>query len=315
MIQDTLFFGREINRDEFERKLRENPANDHLIKNTTEEIKEVTEDNSLEQRLYKFVNEYDIYDTDDEKNPREEVSIDQIKDDLKDSKSIENTFNYFKEIYESEDGDLKDDFESRLYEFIVELEKLQKEKLTEEQRKEQIVEIPTEEKQNEIITPKIKRVITNNNIANYNLHPEIPIEERNQYVITNNNLGEGSPREKFARNIEAIKILKKCENENRYATPEEQEKLAQYVGWGGLSKAFDNSDTSWSREYFILKDLLTEEEYAKARESSLTAFYTPPIVIKSIYNALENMGLKDANILEPSCRNWQFFRNVTSRTK
>lgn len=301
MIQDTLFFGREINRDEFERKIKENPANDHLIKTISDETKETLEDNSIEQRLYEFVNEYDIYDTDDEENPRKEVPIEQIKDDLKNSQTIENTLNYFKEIYESEDGDLKDDFESRLYEFIVELEKLREYKLAEEQKLEQITEIP---KQDEVIVPKIKRVRTSNNIANYNLHPEIPMEERNQYIITNNNLGEGSPREKFAKNIEAIKILKKCENENRYATLEEQEKLAQYVGWGGLSKAFDNNDTSWSREYFILKDLLNEEEYAKARESSLTAFYTPPIVIKSIYNALENMGLKDANILEPSCRNW-----------
>ena len=119
--------------------------------------------------------------------------------------------------------------------------------------------------------------------------------------ITNDNLGEGSPREKFNNNVEAIRVLKKCEEENRFATPQEQEILSKYVGWGGLPQAFDEKDSSWSNEYSILKNLLDEKEYSQARESTLTAFYTPPVVIRSMYKALENMGLKTGNILEPSC--------------
>lgn len=148
-------------------------------------------------------------------------------------------------------------------------------------------------------------------IQNYNLHPEIAESERLNFKIQNEELGIGTPREKFARNIEAIKVLKKCESENRYASSEEQEILSQYIGWGGLADVFDKNNTKWVKEYNILKELLTDEEYENAKESTLTSFYTPPIVIDSIYQALQNMGLKNGNILEPSCRNWKFFRNVT----
>ena len=140
-----------------------------------------------------------------------------------------------------------------------------------------------------------------NKIRSFDIHPEIPISDRNQFKITNDNLGEGSPREKFNNNVEAIRVLKKCEEENRFATPQEQEILSKYVGWGGLPQAFDEKDSSWSNEYSILKNLLDEKEYSQARESTLTAFYTPPVVIRSMYKALENMGLKTGNILEPSC--------------
>lgn len=133
------------------------------------------------------------------------------------------------------------------------------------------------------------------------LHPEIPQAERNHYRITNDALGHGSSKEKFRANIAAIQILKKCESEGRFATADEQEILANYVGWGGLSDAFDETKTAWSTEYLELKTVLAEEEYAAARESTLTAFYTPPLVIRAMYQALENMGLKSGNILEPSC--------------
>ena len=116
----------------------------------------------------------------------------------------------------------------------------------------------------------------------------------------------GTPTERLHNNIEAIKTLKNIEKENRLATSEEQEILAKYVGWGGLADAFDESKNSWHNEYLELKELLNEKEYERARESTLTAFYTPPYVIKAIYNALENMGLKDANILEPSCGTGNF---------
>ena len=143
-------------------------------------------------------------------------------------------------------------------------------------------------------------------VRGFDPHPEIPQESRRQYQITDEHLGEGTEKEKFRANIMAIQLLKKCEEENRFATPEEQEILAGYVGWGGLSDAFDEAKPSWSTEYLELKTVLTEEEYAAARQSTLTAFYTPPVVISAMYQALENMGLKSGNILEPSCGTGNF---------
>ena len=134
------------------------------------------------------------------------------------------------------------------------------------------------------------------------MHPEIALKDRNNYKIIDNALGEGTKKEKYKRNIEAIKILKQCEIENRYATPEEQEVLASYVGWGGLQEAFDPTKDEWANEYKELSSLLAEKEYKKARRTTLSAFYTPPIVINAIYKALEKMGLEKGNILEPSCR-------------
>lgn len=138
------------------------------------------------------------------------------------------------------------------------------------------------------------------------LNPEIPQEKRNQYHITNDELGQGTPKEKFRANIAAIQLLKKCEEEGRLATPDEQKIMAGYVGWGGLSDAFDETKNAWSTEYLELKTVLTPEEYAAARESTLTAFYTPPVVIRAMYHVLENMGLKSGNILEPSCASGNF---------
>lgn len=165
------------------------------------------------------------------------------------------------------------------------------------------ISLPIEEEpevQEENIVPVFEKK-KSNKIRSFDIHPEIPISDRNQFKITNDNLGEGSPREKFINNVEAIKVLKKCEEENRFAAPQEQEILSKYVGWGGLPQAFDEKDYSWSNGYSILKNLLDEKEYSQARESTLTAFYTPPVVIRSMYKALENMGLKTGNILEPSC--------------
>ena len=165
------------------------------------------------------------------------------------------------------------------------------------------ISLPIEEEpevQDENIVPVFEKK-KSNKIRSFDIHPEIPTSDRNQFKITNDNLGEGSPREKFNNNVEAIRVLKKCEEENRFATPQEQEILSKYVGWGGLPQVFDEKDSSWSNEYSILKNLLDEKEYSQARESTLTAFYTPPVVIRSMYKALENMGLKTGNILEPSC--------------
>ena len=135
----------------------------------------------------------------------------------------------------------------------------------------------------------------------YNSHPEIPDSEKNNYRITNNEIGMGGAKAKFRKNIDAIKLLYQLEAEDRLATPEEQEILAQYSGWGGLADAFDSSKDNWHLEYNELKNLLSPEEYEAANESTLTAFYTPPVVIRAMYKALENMGFKRGNILEPSC--------------
>lgn len=170
-------------------------------------------------------------------------------------------------------------------------------------------ELPTEEKQEEQIeTTKEQELIAeklikkNRNIEYFDLHPEVPDEERTNFKITDDNLGVGTAKEKYRNNVEAIKVLKLCEEQNRYATPEEQVTLSKYVGWGGLKSAFEDKNDSWASEYAELKELLTEDEYKDARASSVTAYYTPPVVTRNIYKALQNMGLKQANILEPSCR-------------
>ena len=140
----------------------------------------------------------------------------------------------------------------------------------------------------------------------YNSHPEIPNSEKHNYRITDDNLGVGGAKEKFKRNMAAINLLHELEFENRLATPEEQEILAQYTGWGGLSDAFDESKDNWASEFQELYTTLSPEEYNDARASTLTAFYTPPVVIRAMYDALERMGLKRGNLLEPSCGTGNF---------
>ena len=130
--------------------------------------------------------------------------------------------------------------------------------------------------------------------------------EKINYHIEDNTLGEGTPKEKVARNLEAIKLLKRLEEENRLANKEEQEILSKYIGWGGLPDVFDPNKDNWNKEYNELKELLTDDEYKSARSSTLTAFYTPPVVINAIYQTLQNMGLEQANILEPSCGTGNF---------
>ena len=127
------------------------------------------------------------------------------------------------------------------------------------------------------------------------------------FHITDDELGQGTPKEKFRANIMAIQLLKKCKDENRNATPEEQEILSRYVGWGGLADAFDETKAAWETEYLELKTVLTPEEYAAARASTLNAHYTQPIVIDSMYQVLENLGFTKGNILEPSMGVGNFF--------
>ena len=135
--------------------------------------------------------------------------------------------------------------------------------------------------------------------------PALSADRRN-YRITDDALGVGGAKEKFRNNMSAIRLLHDLQIENRLATPEEQETLAKYVGWGGLSMAFDSSNAAWANEYKELKSALSDEEYHAAMESTLTAFYTPPVVIKAMYEALDRLGFSQGNILEPSCGTGNF---------
>ena len=150
------------------------------------------------------------------------------------------------------------------------------------------------------------------------VQPELPPEKekagspapsalRRNYRITDDALGVGGAKEKFLNNMAAIRLLHELQIENRLATSEEQETLSKYVGWGGLSMAFDERNAAWANEYKELKAALSEEEYRAAMESTLTAFYTPPVVIKAMYEALDRLGFSQGNILEPSCATGNFF--------
>ena len=138
-------------------------------------------------------------------------------------------------------------------------------------------------------------------VQSFDLHPEIPMSERHNFDLANNEIEEVNKKERFHRNYAAITVLKRCQEENRFATPDEQKILSRYVGWGGIPEAFDERAGAWHTEYAMLKNILTPEEYESARESTLTAFYTPPTVIKAVYKAMEQMGFREGNILEPSC--------------
>jgi N12 class adenine-specific DNA methylase/adenine-specific DNA methylase len=149
------------------------------------------------------------------------------------------------------------------------------------------------------------------------LRPEMPKshQPRINYRITDDNLGAGGQKTKYGWNVAAIRLLNQLEAENRLATPEEQEILSRYVGWGGLPQAFDENNSQWAKEYAELKELLTEEEYASARASTLNAHYTSPTVIRAMYACLENMGFKTGNILEPACGIGNFFGLIPDSMK
>ena len=143
--------------------------------------------------------------------------------------------------------------------------------------------------------PKKSRVQT------FDIHPEIPMADRHTFDLASHEVEEVNKKERFHRNYAAITVLKRCQEENRFATTDEQIILSKYVGWGGIPEAFDTNAGSWQTEYAMLQNILTPEEYASARESTLTAFYTPPAVVNGIYKALGQMGFREGNILEPSC--------------
>lgn len=138
-------------------------------------------------------------------------------------------------------------------------------------------------------------------VQSFDIHPEIPMADRHTFDLASHEFEEVNKKERFHRNYAAITVLKRCQEENRFATPDEQIILSKYVGWGGIPEAFDERAGSWQTEFGMLKNILTPEEYASARESTLTAFYTPPTVINAVYKVMKQLGFREGNILEPSC--------------
>ena len=266
-------FNKEMTREEFDRKVQENPANDHLKVKKSKTVEEITPKEETKEEIQEQTSQVDDLVGEHLTIDNREFIVDTIHNDRVSLRDVtfqgatgfpifrEENIDYVKELLS----------EKEKAEFVPAFEKKKKSRIT-----------------------------------TFDLHPEIKNEDRNNFHITDDMLGVGTDREKFNRNIAAIKVLKLCEKENRFATPEEQKVLSQYVGWGGLPQAFDDKNSSWSSEYLELKNLLDEDEYKSAMESTLTAFYTPPVVIRTMYKALEQMGMKTANILEPACGTGNF---------
>ena len=312
VLVDTSFplYTKEMPREEFDRKIKENPANDKLrtgiriqdkIENTkVDEIIEEQEDTSFNKWLDTFIQEkgidLDYTFTIEDEGITHIFELGNVIENIKaTSKEEQNAIKDMIVKIDFNNGDVVDYFKHLSKALVKNYYQIEQQEIIPE-KQENKTEL-------EDLKPQVKRK-RRNKIEYFDLHPEIPIAERNNFKIDNNDLGVGGKKEKYKNNIEAIKVLKLCEEQNRYATKEEQEILSKYVGWGGIPEAFDSRIDNWHNEYEELKSLLTEKEYKEAKKSTLTAFYTPPIVIRSIYRALENMGLERGNILEPSCRYW-----------
>lgn len=312
VLVDTSFplYTKEMPREEFDRKIKENPANDKLrtgiiiqdkIENTkVDEIIEEQEDTSFNKWLDTFIKEkgidLDYTFTIEDEGITHIFELGNVIENIKTtSKEEQNAIKDMIVKIDFYNGDVVDYFKHLAKALVKNYYQIEEQEIIPE-KQENKTEL-------EDLKPQVKRK-RRNKIEYFDLHPEIPIAERKNFKIDNNDLGIGGKKEKYKNNIEAIKVLKLCEEQNRYATKEEQQVLSKYVGWGGIPEAFDSRIDNWHNEYEELKSLLTEKEYKEAKKSTLTAFYTPPIVIRSIYRALENMGLERGNILEPSCRYW-----------
>lgn len=192
--------------------------------------------------------------------------------------------------YNTLDELITNELESLSFDDLVFLDEDTLTRIKNEENSEQIVDIePTFQ-----AAPKA-------NAYTFDLHPEIPIADRHNYNFAEKEIETVGKKERFRRNMEAIRVLKECEFDNRFATPEEQEILSGYVGWGGVSEAFDENNDAWADEFQELYTALSPTEYEAARRSTLTAFYTPQPVISAIYKALDKLGFKQGNILEPCC--------------
>lgn len=354
--QQYPIFSEELSREEFDRKICENPANDHLkIKRPLPELpaeeekeaqptdvpsEETETELSIPEQNYQFVmkmagevlrgevdsktfeagagfmpltieqvgdnfiaiSHYYEQNGDAMADPDMEFAYDNDRKTLRARTYQQDALQRYDEVY-GNDGyneELEEELNLFAYQWFQSIEK-QGYVPVQEAAELEDVKLPAEEENTLELAPSWEQGEPAKKAQSYDLYPEVSGQNRHQYQIMEEVPEYGSAKEKFRANIAAIQLLKKCENEHRYATPEEQEILAKYVGWGGLSDAFDPKKSAWAAEYLELQTVLSEEEYESARESTLTAFYTPPIVIKSMYQALENMGLKSGNILEPSC--------------
>ena len=357
-------FNKELSREEFDRKVRENPMNDHLkVIVLPAEEKSVTGENKAQndtETVQDFSPKtgYDdafFIDRDNESvawmyyNPDSNaggqyvtntLSFDEIQQAAREYDSAEDFFDYLGSIANQELADVGTEwFVDADREFhrtpdLTDCTSATMEALIENTERADMVatnigNVPIEDyreivatqngfdsyeemynegvrigngydKEPEPIVPAWEQK-KKSKVKSFDLHPDIPMSERHNFDLANNQVEEVNKKERFHRNYAAIKVLKDCQSENRFATPDEQKILSRYVGWGGIPEAFDERAGAWHTEYAMLKNILTPEEYASARESTLTAFYTPPEVSTAIYKVLEQMGFQEGNLLEPSC--------------
>ena len=361
---DMPLFNKELSREEFDRKVRENPMNDHLkVSVLPAEEKAVTGENEAQNDTetaqdFSPKTGYDdafYIDRDNESviwmyyNPDSNaggqyvtntLSFDEIQQATREYDSAEDFFDYLGSIANQELADVGTEwFEDAEREFhktpdLTDCTSATMEALIENAERADMVatnigNVPIEDyreivatqngfdsyeemynegvrigngydKEPEPIVPAWEQK-KKSKVKSFDLHPDIPMSERHNFDLANNQVEEVNKKERFHRNYAAIKVLKDCRSENRFATHDEQKILSRYVGWGGIPEAFDERAGAWHTEYAMLKNILTPEEYASARESTLTAFYTPPEVSTAIYKVLEQMGFQEGNLLEPSC--------------
>lgn len=366
MLYDPKFplFNKEFTKDEFDRKVRENPLNDHLrVTSLPAEEKAVTQENisenstETEQNFAPNTSYDDAFFLDDESqtvtwmyyNPDSNsggqyvtntLSYDDVIEAARQYEGAGDFFDYLGGIAKQELADVGTEWFAQAEEQFKQtpdftdctkatMESVTKHAKNFEMVKTNIGNVPIEDyreivasqngfdsyeemynegirigngydKEPEPIVPAWEQK-KKSKAHSFDLHPDIPMVERHSFDLAHNPVEEVNKKERFHRNYAAISVLKECQNEDRFATPEEQIILSKYVGWGGIPEAFDEQAGSWQSEYAMLKNILTPEEYAAARESTLTAFYTPPEVITAIYKAMEKMGFKEGNLLEPSC--------------
>ena len=366
MLYDTEMplFNKEFTREEFDRKVRENPLNDHLrVTSLPAEEKAVAQENisenstETEQNFAPNTSYNDAFFLDDESqtvtwmyyNPDSNaggqyvtntLSYDDVIEAARQYEGAGDFFDYLGSIAKQELADVGTEWFAQAEEQFKQtpdftdctnatMESVTKRAKNFEMVKTNIGNVPIEDyreivasqngfdsyeemynegirigngydKEPEPIVPAWEQK-KKSKAHSFDLHPDIPMAERHNFDLANNPVEEVNKKERFHRNYAAISVFKECQKENRFATPEEQIILSKYVGWGGIPEAFDERAGSWQSEYAMLKNILTPEEYAAARESTLTAFYTPPEVITAIYKAMDQMGFKEGNLLEPSC--------------
>lgn len=361
---DMPLFNKELSREEFDRKVRENPMNDHLkvivlpaeeksvtgeneAQNDTETVQDFSPKTGYDDAFYIDRDNESVtwmyYNPDSNAGGQyvtNTLSFDEIQQAALEYDSAEDFFDYLGSIANQELADVGTEwFVDADREFhrtpdLTDCTTATMEALIENAERTDMVatnigNVPIEDyreivatqngfdsyeemynegvrigngydKEPEPIVPAWEQK-KKSKVKSFDLHPDIPMSERHNFDLANNQVEEVNKKERFHRNYAAIKVLKDCQNENRFATPDEQKILSRYVGWGGIPEAFDERAGAWHTEYAMLKNILTPEEYASARESTLTAFYTPPEVSTAIYKVLEQMGFQEGNLLEPSC--------------